>query len=101
MEKAFYDLSGGINQSSTKTELGLDTKEVYWADAENIEILQNKGICKQRGNTLFLQLPEAESVTGLHEMFSGDNYQLIITTISGKIYVYKESTKINCKILIV
>lgn len=85
MEIAYYDLSGGINQASTKTELGLNTKKVYWADSENIEILQNKGICKQKGNTLFLTLPVSEKITALHE---NDN-NLIITTISGKIYVYK------------
>ena len=27
MEIAYYDLSGGINQALTKTELGLDTKK--------------------------------------------------------------------------
>ena len=57
MEIAYYDLSGGINQALTKTELGLDTKKIYWADAENIEILQNRGIIKQNGNTEFLKLP--------------------------------------------
>ena len=91
MEKTYYNLSGGINQASTKTELGLDTKKIYWADAENIEILQNKGICRQKGNSLFLELPAAEAVTGLHEMFAGDAYRLLITTVSGKIYVYNES----------
>ena len=40
MEIAYYDLSGGINQASTKTELGLNTKRIYWADSVNIEILQ-------------------------------------------------------------
>ena len=36
MEFAFYNLSGGINQSLTKTELGLDTKRMYWADSKNV-----------------------------------------------------------------
>lgn len=92
METAYYDLAGGINQSSTKTELGLNTKQIYWTDAYNIEILQNKGICKQKGNTLFLELPEAEAITGLHEMFFDNNYRLIITTANGKIYVYNDET---------
>ena len=39
MEVAYYNLSGGINQALTKTELGIDTKKIYWADAENVEIL--------------------------------------------------------------
>ena len=53
MEVAYYNLSGGINQSLTKTELGMDTKKIYWADAENVEILQNRGVVKQKGNSLF------------------------------------------------
>ena len=28
MEVAYYNLSGGINLSSTKTEMGLDTKRI-------------------------------------------------------------------------
>lgn len=88
MEVAYYNLSGGINQSLTKTELGLDTKKIYWADAENIEILQNRGIIRQEGNTVFLELPVAEKITGLCEMKKGSVYKLVITTISGKIYIY-------------
>ena len=53
MEVAYYNLAGGINQSLTKTELGMDTKKIYWSDSENVEILQNRGICKQNGNTCF------------------------------------------------
>ena len=93
MEIAYYDLAGGINQASTKTELGLNTKKIYWSDSVNIEILQNKGLCKQKGNTLFLELPEAEEITGMNEMFCDDIYKLIITTKNGKIYVYDDLTK--------
>ena len=96
MEIAYYDLSGGINQASTKTELGLNTKKIYWSDAENIEILQNKGICKQKGNTSFLKLPEDDAITGMHELFTDDVYRLIITTISGKLYVYNDFTTELC-----
>lgn len=88
MEIAYYNLSGGINQSLTKTELGLDTKKIYWADAENIEILQNRGIIRQKGNSEFLQLPVEEKITGLCEMKKENVYKLVITTISGKIYIY-------------
>ena len=48
METNYFDLSGGINQSSTKTELGLNTGTIYWADSKNIEILSNRGITKQK-----------------------------------------------------
>ena len=56
MEVAYYNLAGGINQSLTKTELGLDTKKIYWSDAENVEIYRNRGIVKQNGNSLFLDI---------------------------------------------
>ena len=36
----FYDLSGGINLAQSKTTLGLDTKKVFWAQGENVEIYQ-------------------------------------------------------------
>lgn len=93
MEVAYYDLAGGINQASTKTELGLNTKQIFWTDSFNIEILQNKGFCRQKGNTLFLELPVKEKITGMHELFTDDIYRLIITTESGKIYVYNDYTK--------
>ena len=88
MDINYFDLSGGINQSSTKTELGLNPKKIYWADSNNIEIYNNKGIVRQSGNILFLELPEPEKVTGMCEMESDDKCKLVITTDSGKIYIY-------------
>lgn len=88
METDYYNLAGGINQALTKTELGLDTKNIYWADAENVEILQNRGIVKQKGNSLFLDI--GEEITGLAEMSSYDVSKLVVTTESGKIYIYDE-----------
>ena len=90
MEVSYYNLSGGINQALTKTELGIETKKVYWSDSENVEILQNRGIVKQNGNTLFLEI--GEEITGLAEMIAYDNHKLVITTISGKIYIYDDFT---------
>lgn len=89
METAYYNLAGGINQALTKTELGLDTKKIYWADAQNVEILQNRGIVKQNGNTLYLEIEE--EITGMAEMSAYDVSKLVITTVSGKIYVYDEN----------
>lgn len=93
MEVSYYNLSGGINLALTKTELGLDTKKLYWSDAENIEILQNRGLIRQKGNTLLLKLPEQEAITGLCEMRKEKSLKLIITTASGKIYVYNQNSK--------
>lgn len=89
METAYYNLAGGINQSLTKTELGIDTKKVYWSDAENIEIFQNRGIVKQLGNSLFLDVEE--EITGLAEISAYDRCKIIVTTVSGKIYIYDEA----------
>lgn len=88
MEISYYNLAGGINTALTKTELGLDTKKVYWSDAENIEILQNRGLVKQKGNTVFLELPEEDAITGMCEMNKSNHLKLVITTLSGKIYIY-------------
>ena len=93
MEVSYYNLSGGINTSLTKTEMGNDTKKIYWADSKNIEIFKNRGITKQKGNVLFLELPEKEKITGLYELVISDGYKMVITTESGKIYVYDEFYK--------
>lgn len=99
METDFYNLSGGINLALTKTELGIDTKKMYWSDSKNVEIYKNRGIAKQAGNSLLCTVPDNEEITGLHEMFYRDDSKLVITTISGKVYVYNPSngsmTKLN------
>ena len=89
MEVSYYNLAGGINQSLTKTELGIDTKKIYWTDSKNVEIYQNRGIVKQKGNTLFLDMEE--EITGIAEINAYDISKFVITTISGKIYIYEES----------
>lgn len=88
MKTFFYNLSGGINQASTKTELGLDTKQIYWSDSKNVEILQNRGIIRQKGNILIAQLPAAEKIIALHQMKYAKVYNLIIATQSGKLFIY-------------
>ncbi len=91
MEINFFDLSGGINQASTKTDLGTSLKKIYWSDAQNIEIYDNKGIVKQKGNKLLTSLTETESIIAMHEMEAENIYKLVIITNSGKIYIYCES----------
>lgn len=88
MQTFFYNLAGGINRSATKTQLGLDTKQLYWADAKNIEILQNSGIIRQKGNTLLLGLIDEEEIIGLHPIKDGKTYNLLIATNHGKLFVY-------------
>lgn len=91
MEVAYYNLSGGINLSSTKTEMGLDTKRMYWADAYNVELLKNNGIKRQNGNAIYCELPEKEEIVALHEFIYNDLLKLVIATISGKIYVFDKT----------
>ena len=88
METAYYNLSGGINLARTKTELGLDTKKLYWSDSENIEIYKNRGISKQLGNTLYCKLPDIQEITGMFEMVKKDDSKLVITTQNGTIYIF-------------
>ncbi len=90
MENFYYSLSGGINQASTKTELGLRTKNLFWADSKNVEIYRNRGVIRQKGNTIFTHLPQEEGITVIHEMKSGNEYNLIIATENGNLYVYNE-----------
>lgn len=94
MQTFFYNLAGGINQAATKTELGLDTKKLYWADAKNVEILQNSGIIRQNGNTLMLQLTNEEEIIGLHQLKEGKTYKLLIATNSGNLFVYSAQNQI-------
>lgn len=88
MKTFFYDLSGGINKASTKTELGLDTKKLFWSDSKNIEILQNRGVIRQKGNTLIVDLPVDEQIIAMHQMKYAKVYNLLIATETGKLFVF-------------
>jgi len=88
MQTYYYNLSGGINQASTKTELGLDTKNIYWTDSKNVEILQNRGIIKQKGNTNVFTLQSNEKISAMHELKYSSKRRLIIITEIGSIYIY-------------
>lgn len=90
MEVNYFDLSGGINQATTKSEMGLNPKKVYWSDSKNVEIFANKGIKKQKGNAIILNLPEQEKIIGMTELESDSKFKLVIVTESGKIYIYSE-----------
>ena len=90
MENFYYNLSGGINQASTKTELGINTKNLFWADSRNVEIYQNKGIIRQKGNVIFTQLPVQENIIAIHQFKSGSSIKLLVATSEGHLYVYQE-----------
>lgn len=90
MDNFYYNLSGGINQASTKTELGMNTKNIFWADSKNIEILKNKGIIRQKGNKIFQSLPNSENILAMKEIKSNAGSKLIIATDEGSLYIYDE-----------
>ena len=98
MQTYYYNLSGGINFSSTKTELGLDTKNIFWSDSENVEILQNRGVIRQKGNVKLLTLPSNEEILALQELKYGSN-MVVRTRImhsSGQyVKVNKDNLKVN------
>lgn len=93
METAYYDLSGGINQALTRTDLGSYTKKLYWTDSENIEIYKNRGIIKQRGNIVFLSIPDDEKITCISEISKMESKKLFISTYSGKLYIHDSITQ--------
>lgn len=88
MKTYFYNLAGGINQAASKTELGLETKVLYWADSKNMETLQNSGVVRQKGNALLLKLAAEEKIIGIHPMKDGTTSNFLIVTVSGKLFVY-------------
>lgn len=88
MQTYFYKLSGGINQSCSKTTLGLDTSKLYWGDSQNIEILQGNGLIRQNGNSLFAKLSDEESISAIHRLHEGNKNDLLITTSLGNIYIF-------------
>lgn len=88
MKTFFYNLAGGINQASTKTDLGLDVKKLYWTNSKNVEILQNKGITRQKGNTLFLALENEVPIQTMHQLKVGNSYKLVFSTAEGKLFIY-------------
>lgn len=88
MKSYYYNLSGGICQASTKTELGMNTNNIFWTDSENIELLQNKGIITQKGNTKILEIPENKEISAVSEFRYADFNRLLILTKYGELYVY-------------
>lgn len=93
MQTYFYNLAGGINQSASKTQLGLDTKKLYWTDSKNVEILQNSGIVRQNGNTLLLTLAAQEKIIGLHTLKDGTANNILIATAAGHLYIYGDKSQ--------
>jgi len=82
----FYDLSGGLNNAESKTNLGLNTKKIPWAEGENVEIYQNKGIIRQNGNMLLCDLGKEASIIGIFEYQKKTSRHMLIYTAQGELY---------------
>lgn len=93
MKTYFYNLSGGINKSASKTTLGLETKKLFWSDAQNVEILQNAGFVRQKGNVSLFNLAIEEEIIGIHPLKKDDTYNLLIASKTGKLYVYEAKSQ--------
>ena len=90
MKQLFTDFSGGINVSSTKLNLGFETKKVYAQSATNVEIMSNYGIRRVKGNSLLFSLKTQDddnSNYSINSLFSIDNY-ILISTDDGELYSY-------------
>lgn len=98
MQTYFYNIAGGINKAASKTELGLDTKKLYWAEAKNIEILQNSGIVRQKGNTQLLALGSTERIIGIHPIKKDNTNNLLIATGGGNLYAYEAKNQTIIKL---
>ena len=82
----FYDLSGGVNNAESKTTLGLNTKKVYWAEGENVEIYQNKGIIRQNGNMLLCNLGKKVNIIGVFDHVRNQQRHMLVYTAQGELY---------------
>ncbi len=91
MKSLFYNLSGGLNTAATKTDLGLETKNIYWADAQNVEIFKNKGVTRQNGNTLLFESPDKKPIMGIFGYKIDDKDIILFHTDDGSIYYYDGS----------
>lgn len=92
MKSFFYDLSGGLNTFATKTDLGLNTKRIYWSDAYNVELYKNKGITRQKGNVLVFESPENAPIKSIFAYTIDKKDIFLFSCSNGKIYSRDGST---------
>ena len=98
MKSLFYNLAGGLNTASTKTDLGLETQRIYWADAQNVEIFKNKGVTRQNGNELILNSPANKPILGIFGYRIEDKEIILFHTDDGEIYYYDSPTETTMKV---
>lgn len=94
-KKTISNFSGGLNTALAALQLGLDSKKTSWSEALNVEIFNQQGVCRQKGNTQLTQTPEGQGVTSLYTITpqSDKNKQKVLySTDLGEFYEYDCST---------
>lgn len=98
MKSLFYNLSGGLNTAATKTDLGLDTATVYWAEAQNVEIFKNKGVIRQNGNEQTFCASLNKPITSIFAYSIDSINYFLYTTDDLKLYCYQASSGVTSEV---
>ena len=86
MQNYYYNLAGGLNTASTKTDLGIDTRKIYWSEAKNVEIFKNKGVTRQNGNVAVFNSPDNKAISGIFGYMIDGIEVLLYNCKSGELY---------------
>jgi len=86
----FYNFKGGLDFKNSAPLISQSENKVAWADAYNVELLENGGIVQMNGSQLFAQLPQnpADEVIGGFEGEHNGNKFLVVVTKNGNFYRY-------------
>ena len=95
----FYNFKGGVDFKNSPPLIAQSEKEVAWANAHNVELLQNGGIVQMNGTQLFAELPndEADEIIGGYQGDNNGTKYLVIVTNNGKFYYYNNGQFVLCK----
>lgn len=90
-KKILSDFSAGLDLSCAQLQLGLDSAKTAWADAVNVELLENKGLCRQKGCRLITTAPDAAHINSLYTFSPPDKpgfEKILYSTANGDFYEY-------------
>lgn len=94
-KKMLSNFSSGVNLACAPLQLGLDSNKTAWAEGLNVEIFGTKGVCRQNGNELLTQVPDAEGITSIFTYTPAERTsrrRVLYTTSSGKFCEYNTET---------
>lgn len=90
----YYNLHGGVNLVTSKTNLEQSSKKVFWSDSKNVEIYKNNGIARMKGNTKLFSTPDNSAVIGMFEYIKNGEKHLVLNTSNGDFYYYNNDSLI-------